>query len=582
MSLKKFLPILTWLPTYHAKDLKGDLSAGLTVGVMLIPQGMAYAMLAGMPPIFGLYASIIPLILYAIFGTSRQLSVGPVAMVALLISSGVGAIAQPSTEEYIGLAILLALMVGVFQFMLGILRLGFIVNFLSQPVISGFSSAAAVIIGLSQLKHIIGVDIPRSQYIYEILINAVKLIGDTHIPTLVLGLVGIAVIMALRKVNKAIPGPLVVVVLGISAVYLFNLDAGGMKILGRVPSGLPAPEVPVFDFGAIGDLSSTAMTIALVGFMQSFAVAKVIQARHKNYEIDANQELIGLGIANIGGSFFQAFPASGGFSRTAVSDQMGARTGLSSIISASFIALALIFLTSFFYFLPKAILASVIMVAVISLIEIKQAIHLWKTDKSDFILLLATFVATLTLKIELGMAVGVALSLIIVIYRSAYPHLAVLGRLPGSTYYRNFNRFGQAEDRKDILVIRFDAQLYFANANYFREKLEKLVDDKGTELRLVVINAESMNFLDSTAVHTLVEIVKDLRKKQIVLYMAGVIGPVRDILYRSHLLEELGKGSQYMHVHEAIEYWDKKGTQKSIGDEGSPGYAYQTNVDKLH
>ncbi len=580
--LKKFIPILSWLPAYQSKDLKGDISAGLTVGVMLIPQGMAYAMLAGMPAIYGLYASIVPLILYAVFGTSRQLSVGPVAMVALLISSGVGAIAQPTTEEYIGLAILLALMVGIFQVMLGVLRLGFIVNYLSQPVISGFASAAAVIIGLSQLKHLMGVDIPRSQHIYEILINSVKMAPETHLPTLILGLVGIAIIMALKRVNKTIPGPLVVVALSILAVYLFNLDAGGIKILGDVPSGMPSPEVPNLDFGAMGDLSSTAMTIALVGFMQSFAVAKAIQARHKNYDLDANQELIGLGMANIGGSFFRAFPASGGFSRTAVSDQLGARTGLASIIGAVFIFLTLIFLTPLFYFLPKAILASVIMVAVIGLIEIKEAVHLWKTDKSDFVMMMATFLATLTLKVEYGMAVGVALSLIVVIYRSAYPHLAVLGRLPGSTYYRNLSRFEQAEDRKDILVIRFDAQMYFANANYFKEKLEKLVTQKGDELRLVVINAESMTFLDSTAIHTLHDVVKDLKEKKIALYMAGVIGPVRDILYRSHLLEEFGEGSQYMHVHEAIEYWDKKGTREATDKQGLAGHAYQTNVDLPH
>lgn len=580
--IKKFIPILNWLPAYQTRDLKGDLSAGLTVGVMLIPQGMAYSMLAGMPPIYGLYASIIPLILYAIFGTSRQLAVGPVAMVALLISSGVGAIAQPTTEEYIGLAILLALMVGIFQLMLGVFRLGFLVNYLSHPVISGFTSAAALIIGLSQLKHLMGVDIPRSHYIHEVLIDAVKMAGETHFPTLILGVVAIAIIMTLKKISKAIPGPLVVVTLGILAVYLLSLHEGGMKIVGTVPSGLPSPEIPTVEFGAMGELLTIALTISLVGFMESFAVAKAIQSRHKDYDIDANQELIGLGVANIGGAFFQAFPTTGGFSRSAVNDQSGARTGLASIISALFIALTLIFLTPLFYFLPKAILASVIMVAVFGLIDIKEAVHLWKTDKADFAMLIATFLATLSLGIELGIGVGVALSLLVVIYRSAYPHVAVLGRLPGSTYYRNLNRFKEAEDRKDILVIRFDAQMYFANANYFREKLNKLVEKKGSELQLVVINAESMSFLDSTAVHTIHDMVRDLKAKQISLYMAGVIGPVRDILYRSHLLDELGKGSQYMHVHEAIEYWDQKGTQEILANEASKGHAYQTNIEQAH
>lgn len=578
--LKKFIPILTWLPAYQSRDLKGDVSAGLTVGVMLIPQGMAYAMLAGMPPIYGLYASIIPLILYAIFGTSRQLAVGPVAMVSLLISSGVGALADPSTQEYIGLAILLALMVGIFQLMLGVLRLGFLVNYLSHPVISGFTSAAALIIGLSQLKHLMGIEIPRSHYIHEVLIDAAGKVGETHLPTLILGLIAIALTLGLKRISKAIPGPLVLVVLGILAVYFFGLAEGGMKIVGKVPDGLPSPEIPMVEFSAMGDLFSIALTISLIGFMESFAVAKALQSRHKDYDIDANQELIGLGVANIGGAFFQAFPTTGGFGRSAVNDQSGARTGLASIISAVFIALTLVFLTPLFFYLPKAILASVIMVAVFGLIDFKEVVHLWKTDKSDFAMLVATFLATLTLGIEQGIGVGVALSLLVVIYRSAYPHVAILGRIKGTSYYRNLNRFKEAEDRPDILVIRFDAQMYFANSNFFRAKLVKLVEEKGDKLELVVVNAESMSFLDSTAVQTLHDMVRDLKGKNITLYMAGVIGPVRDILYRSHLLDELGKGSQYMHVHEAIEFWDQKG--KSGEASHGSGLAYQTNVSDTH
>ncbi|MEM0995826.1 MAG: solute carrier family 26 protein [Bacteroidota bacterium] len=558
MNLRRYIPLLSWLPGYHRRQFRGDVTAGLTVGVMLIPQGMAYAMLAGMPPIYGLYASIIPLILYAIFGTSRQLAVGPVAMVALLISSGVGKLAETGSETFIELAILLALMVGVLQFMLGVFRLGFLVNFLSHPVISGFTSAAALIIGLSQLKHLLGVDIPRSHHIHKILIAAGEQIAEIHLPTLILGGIAIGVILLIKRYLKKIPGPLVAVVLGILAVVGMGLAEGGMKIVGEVPSGLPVPTLPTVDGDALASLVPIALTIGLVGFMESIAVAKAIQAKHKDYEIDANQELIGLGLANIGGALFRSFPTTGGFSRTAVNDQAGAQTGLASIISAGFIALTLLFLTPLFYYLPKAILASVIMVAVFGLIDFKEMRHLWKTDRVDLGLLLATFLATLVLGIELGIGVGVALSLIMVIYRSAYPHVAELGRLAGTPYYRNVDRFPDAEQRADVLVVRFDAQMYFANAGFFRDKIDQLARSKGAALKLIVLNAESITFMDSSAVEMLKEMVRDYRNAGVSLALASVIGPVRDILFRSGLVEVLGPDAVFVHCSDAVDYYDRR------------------------
>jgi sulfate permease, SulP family len=555
MNLKQYVPLLDWLPHYDRRDLRGDLSAGLTVGVMLIPQGMAYSMLAGLPPIYGLYASTLPLILYAIFGTSRQLAVGPVAMVALLISSGVGAIAPVGSDEFIGLAILLALMVGILQFGLGLFRLGFLVNFLSHPVISGFTSAAALIIGLSQLKHLLGIDIPRSNYIHEILIGAAQNIGEVHLPTLVLGVAAIALIMTLKRINKSIPGPLVVVVLGILVVYFFKLADGGMKIVQEVPSGLPSPALPAMNWAQISELMPIALTIGLVGFMESIAVAKAIQAKHKNYEVDPNQELIGLGLANIGGALFKAFPTTGGFSRTAVNDQAGARTGLASIISAALIILTLLFLTPLFYFLPKAILASVIMVAVFGLIDFHEAKHLWQTDKKDFAMLMVTFLATLSLGIEEGIAVGVVLSLAMVIYRVTYPHMAVEGRLPGTDQFRNVDRFSDAHSEEDLLIVRLDAQLFFANTNYFREKLAKWEAQKGSGLKLVVLNAKAINGLDSSAVHMLHDLAQEYRNRGIQLYVSGLKGPLRDVASRSGLVEEIGVENFFYDLADAVNHY---------------------------
>ena len=553
MNVKNFIPMLDWVKNYRGTEFKGDLSAGLTVGVMLIPQGMAYAMIAGLPPIYGLYASTIPLILYAIFGTSRQLAVGPVAMVSLLTAAGIGAMAEGGTETYIALAIALALMVGVIQFLLGVFRLGFLVNFLSHPVISGFTSAAALIIGLSQLKHLLGVPIARSHHVHEIIIQAVEQFGAINWMTFAVGIGGILIIMGVKRINKAIPGPLLAVLFGILAVWGLGLTERGVQIVGTVPEGLPSVVMPQFDMESFQGLLPIALTISLVGFMESIAVAKAIQAKHRNYKVIPNQELIGLGVANIGGAFFQSYPVTGGFSRTAVNDQAGAKTGMASIISAVLIILTLLFLTPLFYFLPKAILASVIMVAVFGLIDYKEAIHLWKSNRTDFVMLIVTFLATLSLGIEQGIGVGVILSLVMVIYRSTRPHYATLGRIPGTSFFRNTGRFEQLEERDDMLIFRFDADLYFANTNFFKDKLEEEARAKGDGLKYIIISAESISHVDSSALHALEEILREYREQGVHVVFAGVKGPLRDALNRAHLMDYFGQDNFYLTVQEAVE-----------------------------
>ena len=562
MRFKQFLPALDWLPRYKNEQLKGDLSAGLTVGVMLIPQGMAYAMIAGLPPIYGLYASTIPLILYAFLGTSRQLAVGPVAMVSLLTAAGIGALAESGSETYIALAIALALFVGLIQLALGISRMGFLVNFLSHPVISGFTSAAALVIGLSQLKHLLGINLGRSEHIHEIVIEAVQRIAETNLITLAIGILGIVAILGLKKLSKAIPGQLVAVALGILAVWGLGLTEQGVKILGEVPKGLPSLAAPAFSMEIFNSLLPIALAIALVSFMESIAVAKAIQAKHKNYKVDANQELVALGLANIGGSFFQAYPTTGGFSRTAVNDQAGAKTGMSSIISALLIALTLLFLTPLFYYLPNAILASVIMVAVFGLIDFKEPLHLWKADRSDFWMLIITFIGTLALGIEQGILIGVALSLGIIIFRTTMPHFAVMGKLPGKPHYKNVNRFDDLEVRPDLLIMRFDARLYFANVNYFKEKIEQQIEEKGPALKLFVLDANSINGIDSSGMHALEEIHDYCQALGITFYMASVKGPVRDVLSKAGLVGKFEESHFFMRVQHAIDYFDQKDTQR--------------------
>jgi sulfate permease, SulP family len=556
MKIKQLLPFLSWLPNYKKEWLSGDLSAGLTVGVMLIPQGMAYAMIAGLPPIHGLYASTIPLVLYALLGTSRQLAVGPVAMVSLLTAAGIGALNPESPEVYLYLAVTLAFMAGAIQFLMGVFRLGFLVNFLSHPVISGFTSAAAIIIGLSQLKHLLGIQLPKSEHVHEILLAAGQNIGQTHLITLGIGVVAIFLIKYIKKLHKAIPGALVAVVLGILAVWGFGLTEQGVKIVGEVPQGLPGFSLPSFDMSTWQSLLTAALTISLVGFMESFAVAKAIQSKHKNYQVDANQELVGLGVANLGAAIFQGYPVTGGFSRTAVNDQAGAKTGLASIISAALIILTLLFLTPLFYYLPNAVLAAVIIVAVLGLINVKEAIHLWHNDRSDFWMLFATFLITLTMGIEIGIGVGVVLSLALVIFRSTRPHVAVLGRVPDSEFYRNLDRFKELEQRPDVLVVRFDGPLYFANLNYFKDKIAGLIENKGEALRLIVLNADSISHVDSSAVHTLEEWIRETQARGIRIHFTSVIGPVRDALRRWGLMEVIGEENFFMSNQRAIDAFD--------------------------
>jgi len=572
LSIKQIFPILEWIPNYKREFLKGDLSAGLTVGILLIPQGMAYAMIAGLSPIYGLYAAFIPQIIYSFFGTSRQLSVAPVAMISLLIASGVMELAAQGSERYLQMAIALSLLVGLLQWLFGVFRMGFIVNFLSQPVIKGYTSSAAIIIALSQLKHLLGVDMPSSNLIHEVIHNAYLHVDQTHIMTFAIGLGGLLLILVLKKINKQLPGSLIAVIASILLVYFLNLDENGVKIVGTVPQGLPVPGTPVIDLQLFGDLLPLALLISLVGFMESISIGKAIQAKRRNYEVNPNKELIGLGLANITGSFFSAFPVSGGFSRTAVNDQAGANTNISSLISAAIVGLTLIFLTPLFYYMPKAVLASIIMVAVLGLIDVGYALYLWKTDKKDLAMMLVTFLMTLLFGVQTGITAGVILSIAMVIHNSAYPHIARLGKLPDTNYFRNLSRFPEAIDREDALIFRFDAQLYFANINYFREKLFEMTRQKGDKLRVIILNAQSINGLDATAAKGLEDIVDNCGQLGVTFYMTEVIGPVRDAMKRTGLFDKIGKDHFHMRVYDALEHYDRNLDK-------SHDFASQSNVD---
>lgn len=563
--MKKFIPILEWLPNYEKSQLKGDITAGITVSIILIPQGIAYAMIAGLPPIYGLYSALLPQIIYAIFGSSRQVAVGPVAMDSLIVATGVTALALRGSESYIAIAILLALMVGLIQFLMGVFRLGFVVNFLSKPVISGFASAVALLIGLNQFKNLFGVDFIQSDEIHVLFKDIFERIRMYHPSTAIIGLISCGIIIILRKINRKIPSAIIVVGLGIVLMKYFENYFNNVAIVKDIPSGLPSFSVPVIDISLIRELFPAAITLVMIGYLEIISIGKTLEAKQEAYRIRPNQELIALGLSNMVGSLFKSYPITSSFSRSAINQEAGGKTGISAFVSVIMVIITLLFFTPVFYYLPRTILASIIVVAVFNLIQIKEAKRLWKINKLDFWLMIVTFLATLFLNIELGVLVGVALSLIVLIFRTSRPYVTELGKVPDSNFYKNKYRFDDVIIEDEILVFRFDAQLFYANSGYFREKLEEMVEEKGEALKLIVIDAESINRVDSTGIDMLKERVAYYQKKGILFYFAGVKGPVRDDLFRAGILNIININHFFMRANDAVKFYktgDNKTQQK--------------------
>lgn len=556
MNIKKMIPILEWLPNYNKSLFKGDLVAGLTVGIILIPQGIAYALIAGLPPIYGLYCALVPQVMYAIFGSSRQVAIGPVAMDSLIVATGVSTVALAGSESYISIAILLALIVGAIQFILGVFSLGFIVNFLSKPVITGFTSAVALIIGLNQFRNLLGADFIQSDQIQYILRDVWFKITTLNTHTTIIGLISVVIIIIFRKINKKLPNALIVVVLGIIIMKYFGENLGDVSIVKDIPSGLPVFGIPEFNVQQIRELLPIAFTLVMVGYLETISIGKSLEAKQDVYRIRANQELIALGLSNMMGSFFKAYPTASSFSRSAINQESGAKTGMAALISVVMVVITLLFLTPLFYHLPKTVLAAIIIVAVFGLINFKEAAFLWKANNLDFWLMLSTFLATLLLGIEYGIAVGVSLSLVVLIYKTSRPYVAEIGKVPGSNFYRNISRFEEVIISDEILVFRFDAQIFYANSNYFRDNLDEMAAKKGKALKLIVIDAESINRVDSTGVEMLKERIKFYQKKEVQFYFAGVKGPVRDDLFRSGIIELIGLHHFFMRANEAVKFYE--------------------------
>ncbi len=550
--LNKISPLFKDLKSYNKDFFRADLIAGLTVGVMLVPQGMAYAYLAGLPPIYGLYGGLVPLLIFAIFGTSRHLSIGPVAVSALLVLAGVSNLAEIGTPVYIELVILAGLLIGIFQILLGVLRLGFLVNFISHPVITGFTSAAAVIIIFSQLKDVLGIHIPRFENFYENIIYAFEHSSEINTYTVFICFASIVLMIALKKIHKSIPNALIVVVLGTALSYFLRLDELGVSVVGKVPEGLPDFIMPNFEKEKILLLLPIVFTVTLIGIVESLGIAKLMDSKHSYYRIRTNQELVALGASKFVGAFFEALPTSGSFTRSAIANESNARTHVSSMVSFLLVLLTLLFFTSWFHYLPKAVLAAIILMAVKSLFDVKEAKHLWKVHKRDFWMMLTTFICTLIFGIEIGVLTGVVLSILMVLYRSSKPHMVELGNIPGTNNYRNIDRFEIEDKNIEELILRFDDKLYFGNASFFKDKIIGLIEFKKFEVRHLFLDAKCIHEVDSSGLHALEDVIIYLKEKNVNLYFCGAIGPTRDILKKSGIYDSIGEANHFLSVHEAI------------------------------
>ena len=571
--MRSYFPILEWIQEYNKTLFKGDLSAGITVAVMLIPQGMAYAMIAGLPPVYGLYAAIFPQLIYAIMGSSRQLAVGPVAMDSLLVATTLNTMAIVDAQHYISLALFLAFFMGVIQVFLGLIKFGFLVNFLSKPVINGFTSAAAIIIGLSQLNHMLGVEISQGNVLQALMQSIWEVRTEIHLLTLMITLGSIFLIFGIKRFSKKIPVALVVVILTTLLTSQLNWNEMGVSIVGTIPSGLPAFNFQWIAVEDIYPLFPMALTLSLIAFLEAISIAKAIEVKENKETVDPNQELIALGAANVFGSFFQSYPTTGGFSRTAVNHESGAQTGVAAIISAAVVGLTLVFFSSWFYYLPKPVLGAIILTAVINLVDLKYPYQLWSSHREEFFILLFTFLVTLFMGIMEGILLGTLASLSLMVYRSSQPHIAISGRIKGTKHYRNFHRFTEeVETFPGVLILRFDGQLFFGNHSYFKKQIVDLLGRETKKIRYLVIDASPINYIDASASNTLNHWIQNLNKEGITVLWVNVIGPIRDLFFKNGMLKKIGKKNLFYSLDSAVKYIGGEKTpkiEKRISDQNN-------------
>lgn len=534
--ISHWLTILQWLPGYRAADLRGDLAAGLTVGVMLVPQAMAYAVLAGVPPNFGLYASLVPLLLYPLLGTSRHLAVGIAAVDMLIVGAAVARMQPQGDSEAVTLALTLTALAGGLQLLMGTLRLGFLVDLLSRPVVAGFVAAAPILIGLSQLGNLLGVPQPRASELLVLLWEGLAVVRHAHPISALVGALSVAVLLLIRASKRRAPGALMVVAVATAASWLFALDVRGVPIVGPVTSGLPAPAFP--ELGHWRELLTSAVTLVLVQVMTVMSLGRAL-ARSDRYEIRPNRELVALGVANLAGSLFRALPISASFSRTAVNTNAGARTALSNIFAALVVLLGLTVFSDLLALVPMPTLAAIIMVASFGMVSFAETTRIFRIRRADGLIALATLVTTLFIGIEEGVLLGVVISMLVLITRQARPHIAELGLIPGTDRFRDRAHVPEALPIPGYLILRIDSSITFSNAEFIRRDILHRATTAPEPLRAIVLDGRGINDIDATAMATLHALLDDLKTHHLDLLLAHIKAAPRAILERGRILPRL-------------------------------------------
>lgn len=549
--LFKYIPILDVLRNYDLDKLKADLISGSTVGVVLIPQGMAYAVIAGLPPIYGLYAGLIPLFIYPLFGTSRHISIGPVAIDMLILAAGLGFLAGSDPSEKITFAIMIAFMTGVFQILMGFLKLGFVFNLFSRPVISGFTIAAPIIIIASQMGTLLNMNIENSQFIHVILIDLWNQLGNIHYPSFGLSVFFILFLILMRKYYAKLPESVLLVTLTIIVVSFISVSQWGISQVGSIPVGLPDLALPALDTAAIREIAPNAFTLALIQFMTVASLSKSFARKH-GYTVNPNQELLAIGASNVTGSFFQSLPVSSSFTRSAIAEQAGAKTSLNNIFAGILILFTLLFLTPLFEILPEPLLGAIIVVSVSSLVDVRELKFLINTKRRDALVAFITFISVLTIGIQEGIIIGLVSSVLALLMKMSKPTVAELGLVPETRDFKNKERFSEVKTIPGVLILRVDAPFSFVNAEFFKNYILDKSMNGSDAPRYVIVDGTTIGDLDVSAMDSLLMIIETLNKQGIELYISGLIGPVRDVIRKSDISTFVKSNRFHNTVHDGV------------------------------
>jgi len=550
--INALFPFVPWLKGYNRTKFRRDFGAGLTVAVVLIPQAMAYAMLAGLPPVYGLYAAVLAPIIASMWGSLQQLSTGPIAILSLLVLTTLSSLAEPGTARYIELALLLAFMVGILYLAIGIFRLGAVMSFISHSTVRGFTSAAALIICATQLPSLLGISVHRHEYLFPMLYDILTGLPATHVPTLIVGLLAFAIIFVAKKYRAAFPGGLAALILTSIPLFIFEWHERGIAVIGPTPAGLPHFQVPSLDFNTIGVLLGPAIVVALVSFAETYSVGKTISTGTKQ-KVDVNQEFIGQGLANLVGSFFQSYPVSGSFSRTAINFASGAKTWVSSVVATLGVIIALLFLTPFIAHVPKAALSALVISAVMLLFNPGQVFSLWKKNRHDGIVAFTVFALALLTKPDYALLIGVVLSLVLFLWKTMHPRIVRITKDPELNMFVNADVY-QKPSCPQILELRPDNCIFFGNAEYTMEQLLSRLNEQRTPIKFLLLDFESIAFIDISGVDELFGLLDELRARKIEMAFLYVHLPVKKVLESTNFLYMVGQDRMLEKMGNAIAY----------------------------